>query len=203
MPNLFSEGSITGLFRRIRNGEREAFDALFPRLFKALLYSLNRRARRMPTAAVDAEDIVVDALNEVYQLAISGRLDHLSNRHDLNAFSHSVLYFKFKMLLRKTYRKKHGSGKVLTNAEMDQPLVTKLTSGIETSVDSSIVIVDYIDWVRKQFHGTQQLLVVDAMLENKTCAQIAALLGCSPSTASRKVHQVREAITRIEKPQSR
>src|SRR6476659_598655 len=80
---MSSVGSITLLFNRLQQGERETAQELWERYFRRLIGLARKKLGDLPRRADDEEDVALSAFDSFCRAAQVGRFPQLADRDDL------------------------------------------------------------------------------------------------------------------------
>lgn len=80
---MASEGELTRHIPALREGDNDAFAAVWEAFFERLVRLAQRKLSALRTRAVDGEDIAISAMNSFYRGLKAGRFDKLDDRTDL------------------------------------------------------------------------------------------------------------------------
>ena len=180
---MSSVGSITGLIRRVQDGDTTAWDQLYERLIRRLLALARKRLLTPQRARNDAGDVVAMTLHSLFQGIKDGRFTRLRDRNDL--------WRLLAILVRnKAYDLVHKRPPLPTcpvgvedgwePKDPDLPVVVAVLGEMEVQRLLGLLPDDRLREIAIR------------VLEGYTQNEIAAMLRCSCCTVERKLRWIRK-----------
>src|SRR4051794_16213307 len=111
------DGSITRCIGLLKQGDRDAAQALWQRYIHRLVALARARLRGIPRRAADEEDIALSAFDSFCRRAERGQFARLEDRDDLWQLLVVITERKAIDLMRREGRQSRGQGKVLSFSE--------------------------------------------------------------------------------------
>ena len=195
---MSTDGSITRLISRLKEGDQDAgqriWDAYFLKLVALARSRLGRTARR----AADEEDVALSAFDSFCRGAARGRYPNLTDRDNLWHLLVTITARKALQLRRLERRQKRGGGHVRGDSAFR--LETDDFAG-EGEVEQVIGTTPTPEFAAQTVEEYQRLLarltdpslrsVAVWKMEGYTNEEIAARLSCVPRTVQRKLGLIR------------
>ncbi|MFO0871230.1 MAG: ECF-type sigma factor [Pirellulales bacterium] len=128
-----SEGSVTHLIRRLKDGDDAALAKIFDRYYTRVV-SLARRKLGTTRRMADEDDVAQTAFWGFYRCLREQRLPHLNNRHDLIGLLIVITARQAASQLAREMRQKRGGGHVVGESAIQ--LLTRAGGGVEIPDDA-------------------------------------------------------------------
>jgi len=185
-----SDGSVTLLLARLRDGSPETCADATARLWARYFGSLVELARtRLPGAArraADEEDVALSALDSLFRGEAAGRFPRLDNREALWRVLATITLRKVHDAIAHEGRQKRGAGRTPASAVgLDAVLAH------EPSPDMAAQLADLIGHLLERLGDDRLRRLALLKIEGHTEEEMAAKLGVSPRTVRRKLDLVR------------
>jgi DNA-directed RNA polymerase specialized sigma24 family protein len=186
---MSSDGSITHLITRLKEGDRAAAEALWRAYFERLV-ALARTRLRGATRLADEEDVALSAFDSFYRGVDRGRFPALDDRDDLWQILFVLTVRKAINLVKHEGRRSRGGGRMLSLADLEGlPLDAVL--GSEPSPELAAQMVDECRRLLGRLGDDALRSVALGKMEGQTNREIAARLGCIEQTVERKLRRIR------------
>lgn len=192
-------GSISHWLGDLKAGGDTAAQRLWERYFERLVRLARKKlqAGSRPDAAEDEEDAVVSAFDSFCRGAAAGRFPVLSDRDDLWRLLVVITVRKALNQVQRRRALKRGAGKVV--GEVDLPGLGKasdavgldILAGDEPSPELAIMVAEEYQQLRDALGDDSLRRVLDLRLEGYGREEIAAQLGLSGRTVTRKLELIR------------
>jgi RNA polymerase sigma-70 factor (ECF subfamily) len=185
---MATEGSVTQLLARIRDGQKDAVWELYERYFPRLLGLARLKLRGAPASLpADEEDMVQSAFRSFWRGVQERKFPHLLDRDGLWKLLGTMTARKAFRALRDERRLKRGEGRLRHLSELE---------GVElrdSGTDLEALWVDLWDAIGQALGDPELRLeeVVRKRLEGYTTQEIAADLGCSDRSVKRMLDLIR------------
>ena len=189
-----SEQDVTAWLRRLRDGDREAVDALWHRYWKRVIGLARKRLGSMPRRVTDEEDAALSAFHSFCRGIEDGKLEAVADREDLWRVLAVITSRKVACAAREQKRLKRGGGRVRGESFFEQQDVNEGARGIEEVAARQIAAHDATDEIRRLLERLgdvtlQEIAVLK--LEGHSNKEIAAKLDCGLRTIERKLQGIR------------
>ena len=185
-----SEGSITHLIRRIKDGDREGSQALWEAYFGRLVALARDRLRNAPRAARDEEDVALSVFDSFFRRAEGGQFPQLQDRGDL-------WQLLFVLTVRKAINHAHhanrlsrGGGRVRSLGDLDDGSAEFPVA--EPSPELAATMTEEFERLLHLLGDPTLRAVAHWKLEGYTNREIAQSLGCVEQTVERKLRAIRQ-----------
>jgi DNA-directed RNA polymerase specialized sigma24 family protein len=181
---MSSEGSVTGWIGQAQCGEQDAIQKLWERYFHRLVGLARARLSGVPRRAADEEDVALSAFDSFCRGAERGQYPALHSRDSLWRLLVTLTVRKSQHLVRASSTQKRSG----PEAEADIELVL-------SREPSPALAAEFAEECRRLLgqlaDRTLQSIAVWKM-EGHTNKEIAATLGCAPSTVERRLQLIRQ-----------
>jgi DNA-directed RNA polymerase specialized sigma24 family protein len=194
-----SEGSVTHWLGRLRAGDPAAAGHLWQRYFLRLVRLARQHLAGTPRRAADEEDVALSAFDSFCRGAENGRFPQLCDRDNLWGLLVTLTAQKAIDLRRHENRQKRGGGQVLDEAglaalpgtaEADMDL--DQVFGREPTPEFAARLAEECERLLDRLDDAALRAVALAKMEGYSHEEIAARLGCTPRTVTRKLEIIRK-----------
>lgn len=184
-----AEGSVTGFFNQVRQGDRSATRQLFQRFFPRLLGLARKTLAGSPQRMADAEDAVQGAFLSFWRQAERGDFGDM-HRDSLWRLLAVMTVRKARKQLARERAEKRGGGRVVGEADL------RRTGQGEARLDEALgqLPAEHVDLLCNEL-----LEMLD--MDLRSCAvlrlmgyknrEAAELLGCTERSIERRLQQIR------------
>jgi RNA polymerase sigma-70 factor (ECF subfamily) len=190
-PMTTTDGSVTRLLARIRDGHKDAVWELYERYFPRLLGLARLKLRGAPASLpADEEDVVQSAFRSFWRGVRERRFPHLLDRDGLWKLLGTMTARKAFRALRDERRLKRGGGRLRHLSELEGTEFHDCGTGLEA------LWVDLWDAIRQALGDPELRLeeVLRRRLEGYTMKEIAGFLGCSDRSVKRMLDVIRSLL---------
>jgi DNA-directed RNA polymerase specialized sigma24 family protein len=193
------EGSVTQWIGDLRSGGDAAAQHLWERYFERLV-RVAREKLRNAGAAEDAEDAALSAFDSFCRGAEQGRYPQLADRNDLWRLLVVITVRKAINQIERQHAAKRGGGRLVGEANLDSGLTLDHFAGREPSPELAALVADQYTFLRAQLEDDSLRLVLDMSLEGYRHEEIAARMGRTTKTVTRKLEVIRRVWLDQEEP---
>ena len=196
-----ADGSVTHWIQLLRDGDRDAAQALWERYFAQLESLAQRKLGRQVPAAADAEDVALSAMDSLFRGLGRGRFPRLQDRDNLWRLLVVITVRKAAHLVRDEHRQKRGggpSGPARGSAEAMQELEQVI--GVEPSPEFALHLAEELERLLGLLPRDDLQQVARRKLEGQTNREIARDLRCAARTVDRKLAVIRRLWERETEP---
>jgi DNA-directed RNA polymerase specialized sigma24 family protein len=186
---MSSDGSITGMLIKLKEGDRAAADGLW-RAYFGRLVELARSQLRAQTRLADEEDVALSAFDSFYRGVERGRFPVLEDRHDLWQVLWVLTVRKAINLVKHERCQSRGGGRLVSLADLEGLPFEEVT-GREPSPELAAQVVDECRRLLGLLDDKTLRSVALWKMEGQTNREIAAKLGCIEQTVERKLRRIR------------
>jgi DNA-directed RNA polymerase specialized sigma24 family protein len=188
---MSSDGSVTVWIDALKQGDRDAAQALWDRYFRRLVGLARTKLQGLARRGADEEDVALSAFDSFYRAAERGRFPRLSDRDDLWQLMVVITVRKAYDLVRYERRPSRGSGHVQTLSELVDTGAADLLGAEPTPALAAQVAEECVRLLDRLGNETLRTVALWKM-EGDTNEEIAATLGCVRHTVDRKVQSIRQ-----------
>src|SRR5262245_33144245 len=188
MPSL---GDVTRWIRRLRAGDREVIQGLWERYYRAVTALARRRLGDLPRRAADEEDVALSAFDSFCRAAEQGRFPRLEDRGDLWQILLLLTARKAADLVEHEGRGKRDYRRAGGPDEADGRQLREMV-GREPDPAFAAQVAEECRRLLAKLGDEQLRLLVLRKMEGYTNEEVAAQLGCAPSTVERRLRLVRK-----------
>jgi DNA-directed RNA polymerase specialized sigma24 family protein len=186
---MSSDGSITLLISKLKQGDRAAAEGLWRAYFERLV-ALARSRLRVVTRLADEEDVALSAFDSFYRGVERGRFPVLEDRDDLWQVLFVLTVRKAINLVKFEGRRSRGGGRLLSLSDLEGLSVDDVI-GPEPSPQLAAQMVDECRRLLGRLGDDTLRSVALWKMEGQTNREIAASLGCIEQTVERKLRRIR------------
>jgi DNA-directed RNA polymerase specialized sigma24 family protein len=186
-----TEGSVTRWISQLKNGDRDAAEALWRAYFHRLVALARKRLRGTPRRAADEEDVALCAFDSFYRRAERGQFPKLEGRDDLWQIMLFITGCKAVDMARREARQP-GRGALGRSLWDQAQLNTEQILGREPTPEFAALMADESRRLLDRLGDETLRNVAVWRMEGQTNAEIAARLGCVAKTVERKLRRIRE-----------
>jgi DNA-directed RNA polymerase specialized sigma24 family protein len=193
-----SDGSITRLIARMKEGDQVASQRIWDEYFQKLVALARTRLRAAPRRASDEEDVALSAFDSFFRRAVRGQFPRLDDRDDL-------WQLLFVLTARKAINQAHhegrlarGVGRVRSIADLDG-FDLDVVIDREPTPELAAQAADECRRLLGSLGDPSLREVASRKMEGETNAEIARSLGVIEQTVERKLQRIRQIWSR-ERP---
>ena len=195
---MLSDGSVSHWIGQLKAGNHAAAQELWEDYFQRLVRLARRKLRGRSRRAADEEDVALSAFDSFCRGAEQGRFPRLTDRDNLWRLLVVITARKASHLVRDERRQKRGGGAVLGESALAQPADAsdaeaglERVIGREPSPDFAVQVAEEYERLLTSLDDAELRLIAVSKMEGDTTEQIAAKLGCAPSTVERRLRLIR------------
>jgi DNA-directed RNA polymerase specialized sigma24 family protein len=195
---MASAGSVTVWIGQLQAGDPGATQPLWERYFRRLVGLARLKLQGTPRAAADEEDVALSAFHSFCRGADEGRFPQLQDRDGLWQLLVAITAHKALDLVRRQGRQKRGGGAVLDEAALAnhvrggrEETGFEQILGREPSPEFALQVAEEYQRLLDRLGDDTLRAVALRKMEGHKLDAIAAQLGCSPSTVTRKLRLIR------------
>jgi len=188
MPSL---GDVTRWIRRLRAGDRDVIQGLWERYYRAVIALARQRLGDLPRRAADEEDVALSAFDSFCRAAEQGRFPRLEDRGDLWQILLLLTARKAADLVEHEERDKRDWRRAGGRDEGDGRQLREMV-GREPDPAFAAQVAEECRRLLAKIGNEQLRLLVLRKMEGYTNEEVAAQLGCSPSTVERRLRLIRK-----------
>jgi DNA-directed RNA polymerase specialized sigma24 family protein len=189
---MSTEGSITRLIARIKEGDRDASQRIWDEYFHRLVALARSRLRGAARGAADEEDVVLCVFDSFFRRAGRGQFPRLDDRHDLWQLLFVLTARKAIDQARLEGRLVRGAGRVRTLTDLEG-LDLDVALGKEPTPELAAQAADECRRLLESLGDESLRDVARWKLEGDSNAEIARRLGVIEKTVERKLRRIRQA----------
>jgi DNA-directed RNA polymerase specialized sigma24 family protein len=193
-----SKGSVSHWIGQLKAGNHDAAQQLWEGYFQRLVRLARRKLRGRSGRAADEEDVALSAFDSFCRGAEHGRFPRLADRDDLWRLLVVITARKASHLVRDECRLKRGGGTVLGESALDHPpdlsgteSGLELVIGPEPTPDFAAQVAEECERLLARLRDAELRLIAVSKMEGYTTEEIAARVGCAPSTVDRRLRLIR------------
>jgi DNA-directed RNA polymerase specialized sigma24 family protein len=186
---MSSDGSITHLVTRLKEGDRAAADGLWRAYFERLV-ALARSRLRGATRLADEEDVALSAFDSFYRGVERGRFPALDDRDDLWQVLFVLTVRKAINQVKHEGRQSRGGGRLIAFTELEGLPLDEVI-GPEPTPELAAQMVDECRLLLGRLGDATLRSVALQKMEGATNREIALSLGCIEQTVERKLRRIR------------
>ena len=194
---MSSGESVSHWLRLLQDGDSAAAQPLWDRYFVRLVRLARARLEARPRLAADEEDVALSAFASFCRAAEERRFPQLSDRDDLWRLLIAVTEHKAYNLIRDEGRQKRGGGAVRGESELGQPGDSSPPgldqfAGREPTPEFAAQLAEECQRLLGRLDDDELQSIAVWKMEGSTVPEIAARLGCAPSTVERRLRLIRQ-----------
>jgi DNA-directed RNA polymerase specialized sigma24 family protein len=186
---MSSDGSITHLIARLKQGDRSAAQEIWHTYFSRLV-ALARDRLRGTTRLADEEDVALSALDSFFRGVERGRFPSLQDRNDLWRLLFVLTVRKAINQLKHETRLSRGGGRLVSLTDLDGLPVAEVI-GTEPTPELAAQMVEECGRLLRRLGDDTLRAVALRKLAGETNREIAHGLGCIEQTVERKLRRIR------------
>jgi RNA polymerase sigma factor (sigma-70 family) len=179
---MIDRGSVTLLLNRLKVGDPEALGPLWERYYDRVASLARTRLRRLSVRTADEEDVAVSTFHQFYRAAADNRFARLENRDDLWQVLAVLTTRKVVDYHKYQARWKRGGGTV----ELRNEMVTAVVDPADAALAA-----DEVRALFERLPDDEAREVARLKLEGHSNEEVAARLGCSIRTVTRRLTLIR------------
>jgi DNA-directed RNA polymerase specialized sigma24 family protein len=195
---MASDGSISLLMTRLKEGDRTAAEGLW-RVYFPRLVGLARSRLRGATRLADEEDVALSVFDSFCRGVERGRFATLDDRKDLWQLLFVLTVRKAINQVKHERRQARGGGRLVSLADLDGLPLDEII-GSEPSPELAAQMVDECRRLLGLLGDHTLRAVALKKLEGATNREIATSLGCIEQTVERKLRRIRDLWAREMEP---
>lgn len=187
------EGSITGWYTSLQDGNRGAAQQLWERFAQRLVGLARVRLRPATRQGADEEDVALSAFDSFCRAAEQGRFPQLRDRTGLWQLMVTITLRKVSDQVVHERRQKRGGGGVLREADLggpDDPFEQALSR--EPTPQMAAEMTDQCQRLLGRLDDDELRAIALYKLDGYTDQEIADKLGCARSTVARRLRLIRD-----------
>jgi RNA polymerase sigma factor (sigma-70 family) len=191
-------GSVTCWIGDLKTGGDAGAQRLWERYFERLVRLARDQLRaRGRDASEDEEDAALSAFDTFCRRAALGKFPRLASRDDLWRLLVAITVRKVIDQAERRRTAKRGGGRRLTEADLarvdigDAETPLDLLAGDEPDPEMAAMVAEEYRRLREALGEESLRRVLDLRLEGRGRAEIAAALGCTERTVTRKLDTIR------------
>jgi DNA-directed RNA polymerase specialized sigma24 family protein len=205
---MASDGSVTFLLGQLQTGDQGALQKLWEGYFHRLVGLARARLQRLPRlTGADEEDVALSAFASFCRGAERGRFPQLQDRDNLWRVLVTITVRKAQHRVRDEQCQKRGGGLVLGETAL-QDRAEWGESGVgldqflsrEPTPAFAAEVAEECQRLLASLESAELRSVALWKMEGDTNDQIAARLGCAPSTVERRLALIRRLWTQEKAP---
>jgi DNA-directed RNA polymerase specialized sigma24 family protein len=191
------QGSITGWFQALQDGDRDGARKLWDRFSRRLLGLARQKLRHAPRRAADEEDVALSAFDSFCRGVEKGRFSDLLDRDDLWQLLVLITVRKAIDLHHHEARLKRGGQETIevhsaAPADAFDPAgLTGLLSR-EPSPELAAIMAEECSRLLGRLQDEELRAIVLLRMEGYTDDEIAERLGCARRTVQRRLRLIRQ-----------
>jgi DNA-directed RNA polymerase specialized sigma24 family protein len=192
------EGSVTIWLSQLQGGDGAAAQQLWERYFSRLVGLARVRLQSHPRRAADEEDVALSVFRCLCEGTARGRFPRLDDRDDLWRLLVVITERKAHNLARDERRLKRGGGAVVT-AESSTGGLHEV-AGREPTPEFAAEVAEEYERLLDRLGDAGLRSIAVWRMEGDTVGEIAARLGCAPTTVERRLRLIRQIWEREDGP---
>jgi DNA-directed RNA polymerase specialized sigma24 family protein len=188
---MASEGTVTQILVRIKEGDPAAAQQLWESYFEKLVALARARLQAKVRRVSDEEDVALSVFESFCRRAGEGQYPKLQDRDDLWQLLFVMTVRKSINLARREGTKSRGGGRVQTFSDLEG-LELDLVREADPTPALAAQVVEECQRLLKLLGDETLRSVALWKMEGFTIAEIAARLGCVDQTVKRKLRVIRQ-----------
>jgi DNA-directed RNA polymerase specialized sigma24 family protein len=193
-------GSVTRWIGDLRAGGDSAAQQLWERYFDRLVHLARKKLQAVGNRrrVEDEEDAALSAFNSFCQGVARGHFPRLTDRDDLWRLLVVLTVRKALDQAKRQGAEKRGGGKIVGESSLagvdadGQEGILERFAGDEPSPEFAAIIAEQYRKLREELGDNSLRQVLDLRLEGYEREEIAARLGCTVRTVTRKLDVIRQ-----------
>lgn len=195
--SMSSMGSITHLFNKLQQGERDTAQGLLERYFHRLIGLARKKLGDLPRRAVDEEDVALSAFDSFCRAAEVGRFPQLADRNDLWQLLVLITARKACDVRQHEGRDKRDWRKVQQEADSEETpnwRGSALAGLLSREPDPAFAaeVAEQSRCLLDRLEDEELRSIVLRKMEGHTNEEIAGQVGCALSTVERRLRLIRK-----------
>jgi RNA polymerase sigma factor (sigma-70 family) len=187
IPMSSEAGSVTEWIGQLQAGDPSAAQQLWDRYFQRLVELARKKLQGASRCVADEEDVALSAFASFCRGASEGRFPQLSDRTDLWRLLVVLTARKAFHLRRDAQRQKRGRPR---NSEAVEQELAEIV-GREPTPEFAAQVAEECQRLLALLDTEELRSIARWKMEGHTNEQIAAQLGCAPSTVERRLRSIR------------
>lgn len=189
--------SVSHWLSLLQGGDAAAAQRLWERYFHRLVVLARVKLQGQPRRAADEEDVALSAFASFCRNAEQGRFPRLADRDDLWRLLVTLTERKAYNQLRGERRQKRGGGAVVDEASLlgpddSAPGGLDQFAGREPTPAFAAEVAEECRLLLGRLDDAELQAIAVWKMEGETVPEIAARLGCAPSTVERRLRLIRQ-----------
>jgi DNA-directed RNA polymerase specialized sigma24 family protein len=181
-------GSVSGWIGQLQAGDSSAAQQLWERYFEQLVELAGKKLQGATRRVVDEEDVALSALASFFRGALEGRFPQLRDRTDLWRLLVVLTARKAFHVRRYEQQQKRGSRQLSWGGS--EPNLEQIV-GREPTPEFAAQVAEECRRLLARLDSEELRSIARWKMEGYTTEEIAAQLGCAPSTVERRLRLIR------------
>jgi DNA-directed RNA polymerase specialized sigma24 family protein len=194
------EGSVTRWIGDLKAGGDAAAQRLWERYFDRPVRLARQRLRAGRAAAEDEEDAALSAFHTFCRRITKGQYPDLADRDDLWRLLVVITLRKAFDQIQRQQAQKRGGGRLVGEADLESSEALDRFAGREPSPELAALVVEEYQRLWSRLGDDSLRQVLDLSLEGCTPKEIAARIGRTDRTVTRKLEVIRKVWLEEENP---
>jgi DNA-directed RNA polymerase specialized sigma24 family protein len=190
-------GSVSGWIGQLQAGDSSAAQQLWERYFKRLVELAGKKLQGASRRIADEEDVALSALASFFHGALAGRFPQLHDRTDL--WRLLVVLTARKAFHVRRYERQQKRGGRQVSSGWPEPKLEQIV-GREPTPEFAAQVAEECRRLLALLDSEELRSIARWKMEGYTTEQIAAQLGCAPSTVERRLRLIRRLWEQEGKP---
>lgn len=192
-----NDDEITIWINQLAEQPETSMEMIWRNYYDKLLSVARRRMRDMPRRHMDEEDVVVDAMNSLFQGVQAGRFPDLNDRNDLWKVLLTITARKAAKAIRANKTQKRGGGQLRGESVFQNPNNDGEAPGIgnvlgnEPTPELAEDIIKQCEELLEQLDDPVLVKIAVLKLEGFSHQEISDELGIAVRSVERKVRLIR------------
>jgi RNA polymerase sigma factor (sigma-70 family) len=190
-------GSVSKWIGQLQAGESAAAQQLWERYFQRLVELAGKKLQRASRHIADEEDVALSTLDCFFRGMLAGRFPQLRDRTELWRLLVVLAERKAFHVLRDEQRQKRGGRQV--RSRWPKPRLEEII-GREPTPEFAAQVAEECRRLLALLDSEELRSIARWKMEGYTTEEIAAQLGCAPSTVERRLRLIRRLWEQEGKP---